>query len=130
MSVDTLLLTVQILALLSLSALCIALIVLVIRLKDFVAVVERDVREISARAIPVLDNMEAITTRVKGMTEHVEDQVQAISDSFASVKAIADNIVDMERRVQARVEGPLLESLGTVAAVIKGARTFVQRLRA
>jgi len=56
--------------------------------------------------------------------------VQAISESFASVKAIADNIVDMERRVQARVEGPLLESLGTVAAIIKGARTFVQRLRA
>lgn len=127
---DTLLLTVQILALLSLSALCIALIVLVVRLKNFVAVLEKDVREVSGRAIPVLDNMEVITARVKGVTERVEDQMQAISESFASVKAIADNIVDMERRVQARVEGPLLESLGTVAAVIKGARTFVQRLRA
>lgn len=127
---DTLLLTVQILALLSLSALCIALIVLVVRLKDFVTVVERDVHEISGRAIPVLDNMEVITTRVKGMTEHVEDQLAALTESFSAVKAIADNIVDLERRVQARVEGPLLESLGTIAAVIKGARTFVQRLRA
>lgn len=127
---DTLLLTVQILALLSLSALCIALIVLVVRLKDFVTVLEKDVREVSVRAIPVLDNMEVITTRVKGMTEQMEDQVQAITESFSSVKAIADNIVDLERRVQARVEGPLLESLGTVAAVIKGLRTFVQRIRA
>lgn len=127
---DTLLLTVQILALLSLSALCIALIVLVVRLKDFVGVLEKDVREVSVRAIPVLDNLEVITTRVKGMTEQMEDQVQAITESFSSVKAIADNIVDLERRVQARVEGPLLESLGTVAAVIKGLRTFVQRIRA
>jgi len=128
--VDTLLLTVQILALLSLSALCIALIVLVVRLKDFVTVVEKDVHEVSGRAIPVLDNLEVITNRVRGMTEHVEDQVQAITESFSSVKAIADNIVDLERRVQARIEGPLLESLGTVAAVIKGVRTFVQRVRA
>jgi uncharacterized protein YoxC len=128
--VDTLLLTVQILALLSLSALCIALIVLVVRLKDFLTVVERDVHEVSGRAIPVLDNMEAITTRVKGMTEQLEDQVVAITESFSSVKSIADNIVDLERRVQARVEGPLLETLGTLVAVIKGARTFVQRLRA
>jgi uncharacterized protein YoxC len=128
--VDTLLLTVQILALLSLSALCIALIVLVVRLKDFLTVVERDVHEVSGRAIPVLDNLEAITTRVKGMTEHLEDQVAAITESFSSVKSIADNIVDLERRVQARVEGPLLETLGTLVAVIKGARTFVQRLRA
>ena len=127
---DTLLLTVQILALLSLSALCIALIVLVVRLKDFLTVVERDVHEVSGRAIPVLDNLEAITTRVKGMTEHLEDQVAAITESFSSVKSIADNIVDLERRVQARVEGPLLETLGTLVAVIKGARTFVQRLRA
>ncbi|MBP1678810.1 MAG: hypothetical protein H6Q29_721 [Bacteroidetes bacterium] len=127
---DTLLLTVQILALLSLSALCIALIVLVVRLKEFVNVLERDVHEVSGRAIPVLDNMEAITTRVKGMTEHMEDQVQAITESFSSVKAIADNIVDLERRVQMRIEGPLLESLGTVAAVVKGLRTFVQRIRA
>jgi uncharacterized protein YoxC len=128
--VDTLLLTVQILALLSLSALCIAMIVLVVRLKDFVGVLEKDVRDISVRAVPVLENMEAITTRVKSMTENVEDQVQAITDSFSSVKAIADNIVDLERQVQARVEGPILETLGTVAAVIKGVRTFVQRVRA
>jgi hypothetical protein len=101
-----------------------------VRLKDFVGVLEKDVRDISVRAVPVLENMEAITTRVKSMTENVEDQVQAITDSFSSVKAIADNIVDLERQVQARVEGPILETLGTVAAVIKGVRTFVQRVRA
>jgi uncharacterized protein YoxC len=128
--VDTLLLTVQILALLSLSALCIALIVLVLRLKDFITVVEKDIHEVSGRTVPVLDNLESITTRVKGMTEQVEDQVQMITDSFSSVRAIADNIVDMERRIQERIEGPILESLGTVAAIIRGVRTFVQRVRA
>lgn len=127
---ETLLLVMQIAALGALAALCVTLIVLVLRLKDFLSVVERDLKEITGRTLPVLDNMEVITARVKGMTENIEDQLQAVRDSFVSVKSVADNIVSLERRVQERVEGPILDSLAYVSAVIKGVRTFVQRVRA
>ncbi len=120
----------QIIALLCLSALCIYMIVVLLRVRDTLSNLEKDVREITARALPVLDNMEYITARVKSITDSIDDQVTAVRDSIASVKMVAENVVDLERRVQERIEGPILETVAFVSAVFKGVRTFVDRVRA
>ena len=120
----------QIIALLCLSALCIYMIVVLLRVRDTLSNLEKDVREITARALPVLDNMEYITARVKNITDSIDDQVTAVRDSIASVKMVAENVVDLERRVQERIEGPILETVAFVSAVFKGVRTFVDRVRA
>ncbi len=120
----------QIVALVCLSALCVYMIIVLQRVRDTIGNVEKDVREITNRAVPVLDNMEYITSRVKGIADNVDDQVAAVRESIASVKLVAENVVEMERRVQERIEGPILETVSFVAAVFKGVRTFVERVRA
>ena len=127
---DPILVVVVIVALLCLSAVCIYLILVLIRLKDMVVGMERDLKEITSRVLPVLENMEFITARVKSITENIDDQVMTIRDSIGSVKEIADNIVAIERKVQERIEGPILDSVAFVAALIKGVRTFFDRVRA
>ncbi|MCC6397609.1 MAG: DUF948 domain-containing protein [Bacteroidetes bacterium] len=119
----------QIVALLCLSALCIYMIVVLLRVRDIMANVEKDVKEITSRAVPVLENMEYITSRVKSITDSIDDQVAAVRESIGSIKMIAENVVDLERRVQERIEGPILETVGFVAAVFKGVRTFLDRVR-
>lgn len=121
---------VEILALLCLSAVCIYLILVLVRLKDMLAGMEKDLKEITSRILPVLENMEFITARVKSITESIDDQVMIVRDSIGSVKEIADNIVAIERKVQERIEGPILDSVAFVAALIKGVRTFFERVRA
>jgi len=106
------------------------MIIVLQRVRDTIGNVEKDVREITNRAVPVLDNMEYITSRVKGIADNVDDQVAAVRESIASVKLVAENVVEMERRVQERIEGPILETVSFVAAVFKGVRTFVERVRA
>jgi hypothetical protein len=91
--------------------------------------VESDVKEITTRAVPVLDNVEYITNRLKSISDNVDDQVAMVRDSIGSVRGVADNIVALERQVQARVEGPILETVGLVAAVVKGLRAFAERVR-
>lgn len=120
----------QIIALLCLSALCVYMIVVLLRVRDTLSNIEKDVREITSRALPVLDNMEYITARVKGITDSIDDQVMAVRDSIASVKQVAENVVEMERKVQERIEGPILETVALVSAVFKGMRTFFDRVRA
>ena len=127
---DPILVVAVIVALLCLSAVCIYLILVLIRLKDMVVGMERDLKEITSRVLPVLENMEFITARVKSITENIDDQVMTIRDSIGSVKEIADNIVAIERKVQERIEGPILDSVAFVAALIKGVRTFFDRVRA
>ena len=45
------------------------------------------------------------------------------------IKEIADNFVNLERRIQNQIEGPMLETISTFAAFFKGIRTFFERLR-
>jgi uncharacterized protein YoxC len=128
--VELVLVIAQIIALLCLSALCVYMIVVLLRVRDTLSNIEKDVREITSRALPVLDNMEYITARVKGITDSIDDQVMAVRDSIASVKQVAENVVEMERKVQERIEGPILETVALVSAVFKGMRTFFDRVRA
>jgi uncharacterized protein YoxC len=127
--VELVLVLAQIVALLCLSALCIYMIVVLLRVRDVLTNMEKDVKEITSRALPVLDNMESITLRVKSITENLDEQVGAVRDSIASVKLVAENVVDLERRVQERIEGPILETVAFVSAIFKGFRTFVDRVR-
>ncbi len=127
---ETALVIAQIVALLALSALCVYLIVVLLRVRDILANVEKDLKEMTSRALPILENMEFITARVKSITENIDDQVMIVRESISSVKQVTDNIVEMEKRVQERLEGPILETVAFVAAVFKGVRTFLDRVRA
>jgi uncharacterized protein YoxC len=128
--VETFLLVAQFVLYICLSVLCIYLIVVLLRVRDILTNVERDLKEMTSRALPVLENMEFITSRVKSIADNVDDQVMIVRESIVSIKDIADNVVALERKVQDRVEGPILDTVAFVAAIFKGFRTFVDRVRA
>ena len=130
MDSSTILVFVEIVAFLCLSAVCIYLILVLIRLKDMLLGMEKDLKEITTRVLPVLENMEFVTARLKSITENIDDQVMIVRDSIGSVREIADNIVALEHKVQERIEGPILDSVAFVAALFKGVRTFFDRVRA
>lgn len=119
----------QLIALLSASALCIYLIIVLLRVKEILSNVERELKNIATHAIPILENTEYITSRMKSVAENIDDQVMTVRDSLASMKQIADNVVELERKVQERIEGPILDGVSFVAAILKGVRTFTQRVR-
>jgi uncharacterized protein YoxC len=127
--VESFLVIAQILALLCLSAMCLYLIAVLVRVRNILINMESDLKEMATRALPVLDNLEFITARVKTITESIDDQVAVVRDSLSSIKRVADNVVDLERRIQDRMEGPILETVGFVAALFKGFRTFFERFR-
>ena len=127
---DGFLIFAQIVALLCVSALCVYLIIVLLRVREVLTHVDRDLSEMTSRALPILENMEFITSRVKSITENVDDQVMIVRESIGTVKEIAENIAALERKVQERIEGPILETVAFVAAIIKGLKTFVDRVRA
>lgn len=127
---ESFLVVAQILALLCVSGVCIYLIVVLLRVKELLSGFEKDMKEMTSRALPILENMEYITSRVKSITESIDDQVLIVRESVGSMKEIADNIVALERKVQERVEGPILDTIGFIAALFKGVRTFFERVRA
>ena len=127
---ESVLVVVQILLFLCISVLCIYLIVVLLRVKDLLNTVEKDLKEVTSRALPILENMEYITARVKSIAENIDDQVMIVRESITSMKLITDNVVALERKVQDRIEGPILDAVAFVASVFNGVRTFLDRIRA
>jgi len=120
----------EIIALAALSILCVYLITVLVRVRSILTFFEQDVRELTSKAIPVFENLEIITDKVKAITENIDEQVEVVKHSILSIKEVADNIVEFERRAQERFEEPVMETIGTIAAILKGVRTFVARMRA
>ncbi|MBI5020165.1 MAG: hypothetical protein HZB59_01890 [Ignavibacteriales bacterium] len=127
---DTLLVLMEIIALGALTVLCVYLITVFIRVKSILQIIESETKTVAAKAIPVLNNIEIITEKIKNVTENIDEQVVLVKSSINSIKEIADNIVNLERRVQERIEEPVMETVGTLAAVVTGIRAFITRLRA
>ena len=75
---ESVLLVMQIVALSAVTALCLYLITVLIRVRNILDTVQRDVKAISIRVIPVLDNLEIITDKVKIITEAIGDQVESM----------------------------------------------------
>jgi uncharacterized protein YoxC len=128
--VDTVLIIAEILALFCLVALCIYIITVLSRLRIVLTNLEKDLKAFADRAIPVLENLQEITTKFKNVAGTIEEEVGAIKESMAAVQQIAENIVNFEKRVQERVEIPVMETVSVISAVFKGVRTFLDRLRA
>lgn len=126
---ETVLTIAQILALVCLGALCIFLITVLTRLRSILVNLEKDFKEFAVRAIPVLENLEIITGKFKNVAATIEDEIGAIKLSMDSVKQIAENVVNFERRIQDRIERPVMETVATIAAVFKGVRAFFDRLK-
>jgi uncharacterized protein YoxC len=119
----------EIIALACVSVLSIYLITVLARARSLLSAVEKDLKELSAKAIPVFENLEIITEKVKNVTESIDEQIDMVRHSISSIRDVADDIVDFERRIQARIEEPVMETVSILAAVFKGVRTFIDRLR-
>jgi len=116
--VESLRYVVETVALLSASALCIYLIIVLARLKDVLILIQKDLSEIGAKAKPVFENLEVITEKLKSVSGKIDDQVGLVKGSLESVKYAADNIVSFEQRIQESLEEPIVRLSNMVAAFV------------
>jgi len=130
MTLDTILTIAIIIALVAVTTVCVYLILVLVKVRDTLSSVERDIKAVTERTMPVLENIDYISARVKSITDNIDDQVMMVRESMSSIREVADNVVDLERKIQARIEGPILDTVALVAALFKGVRTFTDRLRA
>ncbi|MCX6143029.1 MAG: hypothetical protein NTZ35_07400 [Ignavibacteriales bacterium] len=119
---ETVLQFVQLIALISLTALSIYLIVILSGLR-------RDVSEFVQRAKPVLENLAFITEKLKSTAQKIDDHVDIVKSSLTSLKSVADNVLVLEERVQQRLEEPILQVASIIGAIVSSVGVFFERFR-
>jgi len=120
--VETVLQFVQLIALISLTALSIYLIVILSGLK-------RDVSDFVQRAKPVMENLAFITEKLKSTAQKIDDHVDIVKSSLNSLKSVADNVLVLEERVQQRLEEPILQVASILGAIVSSVGVFFDRFR-
>jgi CHASE1-domain containing sensor protein len=120
--VETVLQIVQVVALLSVTALCVYLIVAL-------SSIRRDLTEFVHRSKPVLDNLAFITERLKSTAQKIDEHVDILRSSLNSFKSVADNVLMLEERVQQQLEEPVLQVASILGAIISGVATLIERFR-
>jgi hypothetical protein len=120
--VETVLQFVQVIALISLTALCIYLIVILSGLR-------RDLSDFVQRARPVLENLAFITEKMRSTAQKIDDHVDIVKSSLNSLKSVADNVLVLEERVQQRLEEPILQVASILGAIVSSVGMFFDRFR-
>jgi uncharacterized protein YoxC len=92
----------------SASALCIYLIVVLVRFKVFLQVLQIELIDLNKNLKPILENLNVVTDKLRLITTKVEDQVDIIHGVFLAFRRITENITRLEERFQLRLEEPLM----------------------
>jgi len=116
--VETLIHLTIILALSSASALCIYLIVVLVRFNALLQVLQREFIDLNKNLKPILENLNAITDKLRLIASKVDEQVNMVQGVFIAFKRITDNVTRFEERFQQLLEEPLLRVSSLFSGVI------------
>lgn len=119
---ETVLPFVEVVALLSLTALCVYLIVALSKMR-------RDLADFAQRSRPVLENLAYITDKLKSTSQKIDDNVDIVKGSLQSFKSVADNVLLLEERVQQQLEEPILQVASIIGAIMSTVGVFFDRFR-
>ena len=92
----------------SASAVCIYLIVVLVRFKVFLQVLQIELIDLNRNLKPILENLNAVTNKLRLITTKVEDQIDIIHGVFLAFRRITENITRLEEHFQQRLEEPLM----------------------
>lgn len=119
---ETVLQLVQVVALVSLTAMCVYLIVAL-------SSIRRDLAEFVQRSKPVLENLAFITERLRSTAQKIDDHVDIVKASLNSLKNVADNVLMLEERVQEQLEEPILQVASVLGAIVSSIGGLFERFR-
>lgn len=125
----TIFLVVASIALLAIAAASVYSIVLMKDAKHALNQVESSLREISENSRPVLENSGVITGKIRAIAESVDGEVTNVKGAVDSLVSAVQELVELEQRVKSRIEDPIMDTAGYLAALTKGVRTFLRVLK-
>jgi hypothetical protein len=126
---ETLLDVAQLLALLCVSALCLYLIVVLVRLKDLLSALQQNAAEFTQYAKPVLENLLFITEKFRSVATKIDEQANIMKGSLESIKLAADNVVAFEQRVLRWLEEPIVRVTSALSGFVNAVLSWFEGTR-
>ena len=94
--------------------------------KKTLETIERDIHLVTEKAIPVLENLEAVTKKAVQITNEAEEQISEIISFVKSIKRKVSMAVELPRVINP--ENRIAELLKNLNAIAKGFSVFWSKL--
>lgn len=114
---------------LAFAALCVYLIVAISKIRNSFTKIQEDVNELNRNATPLFENLKIISDKFRSISENVDDQVTVLRSSVESIREMTDTIVSFEKNIQHEIEGPLMEAVSFVSALVKAVKAFTTKMK-
>ncbi len=114
---------------LAFAALCIYLIFTISKIRDSFTKIQEDVNELNRNALPLMENLKIVSDKIRSISENVDDQVHVLRSSVESIREMTDNIVSFEKQIQHEIEGPLMEAVSFISALVKAVKAFMTKMK-
>ena len=125
----TIFLIVASVALLAIAAASVYSIVLMKDAKHVLNQVETSLHEISENSRPVLENSGVITGKIRTIAESVDGEITNVKGAVDSLVGAVEELVELEQRVRSKIEDPVMDTAGYLAALTKGIRVFLRVMK-
>jgi uncharacterized protein YoxC len=77
----------------------------------------------------ILTNIDDITTNLTNATQTVSEQTAGLREVVDKIQDMTDDVVNFERQIRAEIGTPIIETISTLTAIIKGTKAFIEVLR-
>ncbi|HZW39659.1 MAG: hypothetical protein ACM3O3_05905 [Syntrophothermus sp.] len=110
--------------LLSVSALCIGLIIYLRKITKTVTDIGFDIKDLSLQIKPLIASTTNLTEKLNAITEEVKEPIDTARNIVADVKERVDRYLEIEERVRLSVEKPVTDFSQNLSAVLNGVNAF------
>lgn len=77
----------------------------------------------------ILTNINEITTSLTSTTQTVHSQIEGLQNVVEKIQEVADDVVQFERSIRDEMGSPIIETIATITAFVKGIQAFLEAMR-
>jgi len=88
-----------------------------------------DVNKFKITVEPIVDDSRILVKKLNNIFGKVEDNLDVVTNTVEKVRDTVDSIIDIEQRIQRKIEVPLFDSINSVSAIFRGVKVFFERIK-
>ncbi|MEO8664323.1 MAG: hypothetical protein ABI462_02410 [Ignavibacteria bacterium] len=86
-------------------------------------------KDLKPKVEATIEKINSLSDNVDVLVTKVNNNVDVVATIVDRAKFTADSIFDFEKKIQSRIEPPVMDTLNTIAAVSVGIKTFIDKLK-
>ena len=111
------------------SALIISLIFYLGKITRSIQELQKDISDLTDKVEPLVSSLSDLTSKISDLSDQAETQLATTEKIIFSVRDRVNTVLDLEEKVRAGIEGPVMGFISELKAILNGVNTFLHYLK-